>query len=52
MFKTEWKGFGLRATVSMPKDTFLMEYVGEVIDMKMFKKRARQYAREEVSFLF
>ena len=30
VFKTDWKGFGLRAMVPLPSGTFLMEYVGEV----------------------
>ena len=52
VFKTDWKGFGLRATEPLPRDTFLMEYVGEVLDTKQFRKRARQYAREEVQHFY
>ena len=52
VFKTEWKGFGIRALALLPRDTFLMEYVGEVLDTKQFRKRARQYAREEVQHFY
>ena len=52
VFKTEWKGFGIRALAPLPRDTFLMEYVGEVLDNKQFRKRARQYAREEVQHFY
>ena len=52
VFKTEWKGFGIRALAPLPRDTFLMEYCGEVLDTKQFRKRARQYAREEVQHFY
>ena len=52
VFKTAWKGFGIRALAPLPRDTFLMEYVGEVLDTKQFRKRARQYAREEVQHFY
>lgn len=52
VFKTAWKGFGLRAQARLVRDTFLMEYVGEVLDTKQFRKRARQYAREEVQHFY
>ena len=52
VFKTDWKGFGIRARSFIPKDTFLMEYVGEVLDPKQFRKRAKQYAREEVQHFY
>lgn len=46
VFKTDWKGFGVRATTKIPKDTFIMEYVGEVLDYRQFRRRAKQYGRE------
>ena len=30
VFKTELKGYGLRADVEMPENAFIYEYVGEV----------------------
>jgi len=52
VFKTDWKGFGIRARSYIPKDTFLMEYVGEVLDTKQFRKRAKQYSRDEVQHFY
>ncbi|XP_046385878.1 uncharacterized protein LOC124155803 isoform X2 [Ischnura elegans] len=46
IFRTEKKGFGLRALQDMPAGTFVMEYVGEVLDPKEFRRRAKDYARE------
>ncbi|KAG8223183.1 hypothetical protein J437_LFUL000349, partial [Ladona fulva] len=46
VFRTEKKGFGLRALQDMPAGTFVMEYVGEVLDPKEFRRRAKDYARE------
>ena len=52
VFKTEWKGVGLRARSFIPKDTFIMEYVGEVLDTRLFKKRAKQYAKDNVQHFY
>ena len=52
VFKTDWKGVGLRARRYIPKDTFIMEYVGEVLDSRLFKKRARQYTKDEVQHFY
>ncbi|CAH1789994.1 unnamed protein product [Owenia fusiformis] len=45
-FRTDWKGWGLQAEEEIKPDTFVMEYVGEVLDYKQFTKRTKQYARE------
>lgn len=47
VFKTEKKGFGLRAVESIPVGTFLLEYVGEVLDPKEFRRRAKDYAKDK-----
>lgn len=46
MFKTEMKGFGLRALEDIPADTFLFEYVGEVVDTGEFHRRALGYSQD------
>ena len=48
VFKTERKGIGLRAVTDIEEDAFIMEYVGEVLDTKGFRKRAKRYARDDV----
>ncbi|KAG5717504.1 hypothetical protein E4T56_gene6709, partial [Termitomyces sp. T112] len=40
--QTELKGFGLRAESFLRKDTFIYEYVGEVVSPVSFKKRMRE----------
>ncbi|KAG6331704.1 hypothetical protein ID866_7384 [Astraeus odoratus] len=45
---TEKKGYGLRAGTDIPKDTFIYEYVGEVVSHPSFMKRMREYAEEGI----
>ena len=45
VFKTIYKGVGLRATADFPKETFIMEYVGEVLNESKFHKRAKKYSK-------
>ncbi|XP_063224912.1 histone-lysine N-methyltransferase SETD2 isoform X2 [Bacillus rossius redtenbacheri] len=47
VFKTEKKGFGLRALQNVPSGTFIMEYVGEVLDPKEFRRRAKEYSKDK-----
>ncbi|XP_034244995.1 histone-lysine N-methyltransferase SETD2 [Thrips palmi] len=47
VFKTEKKGFGLRTTEDLPGGSFIMEYVGEVLDPKEFRKRAKEYSKDQ-----
>jgi hypothetical protein len=44
-FKTAYKGVGLRATADFPVETFIMEYVGEVLNESKFHKRAKKYSK-------
>uniref|UniRef100_A0A8C4T551 [histone H3]-lysine(36) N-trimethyltransferase n=1 Tax=Erpetoichthys calabaricus TaxID=27687 RepID=A0A8C4T551_ERPCA len=44
---TENKGWGLRAAVDLPPNTFVLEYCGEVLDHKEFKARVKEYARSK-----
>ena len=45
-FKTEMKGWGIRSVFDLKTDTFLIEYVGEVIDLREFKRRAERYSAQ------
>lgn len=48
VFITEKKGYGLFASKRIPKNTFIMEFVGEVVSAAEFNKRSKQYAKEKV----
>ncbi|KAJ7146126.1 hypothetical protein C8R44DRAFT_756649 [Mycena epipterygia] len=50
--KTEKKGFGLRAEDDLHKDTFIYEYVGDVVNPTSFKKRMRDYADEGIQHFY
>ncbi|KAK9510749.1 hypothetical protein O3M35_005471 [Rhynocoris fuscipes] len=45
--KTPKKGLGLIASVAIARGEFLFEYVGEVLDQKEFRRRAKEYAKEK-----
>nr|CAD7432157.1 unnamed protein product [Timema monikensis] len=47
VFKTEKKGFGLRALEDLTTGSFLLEYVGEVLDPKEFRRRAKEYSKDK-----
>ncbi|XP_066900749.1 histone-lysine N-methyltransferase SETD2 [Halyomorpha halys] len=47
VIKTAKKGLGLITTTNVVAGTFLMEYVGEVLDHKEFRRRAKEYAKEK-----
>lgn len=46
IFKTEKKGYGLVASSLIPSGSFIMEYVGEVLNSKQFEKRALEYSQQ------
>ena len=50
MFKTAYKGVGLRATADLTKETFIMEYVGDVLNESKFHKRAKKYSKVSLHF--
>ncbi|PCH43100.1 SET domain-containing protein [Wolfiporia cocos MD-104 SS10] len=50
--QTEKKGFGLRAAADLPKDTFIYEYLGDVVSQPSFLKRMRQYAEEGIRHFY
>lgn len=43
VFQTEKKGYGVRANENIPAQTFIYEYIGEVIDEKAFRQRMVDY---------
>lgn len=47
VFYTEKKGIGIIADADIPKDSFLIEFVGEIISSKQFLKRNKKYAKEK-----
>ena len=52
VFKTAYKGVGLRATADIPAESFIMEYVGEVLDYNKFRKRAKKYSKDDVQHFY
>ncbi|KAJ7619409.1 histone methyltransferase [Roridomyces roridus] len=50
--QTEKKGFGLRAESDITKDTFIYEYLGDVVNPTSFKKRMRDYAEEGIRHFY
>ncbi|KAJ3904103.1 histone-lysine N-methyltransferase [Lentinula edodes] len=49
---TDKKGFGLRAEDDILKDSFIYEYVGDVVNNVSFKKRMRDYATEGIKHFY
>ncbi|GAA6007438.1 hypothetical protein JCM11491_004163 [Sporobolomyces phaffii] len=50
--KTEKKGFGVRTTVDLAADTFVYEYVGEVIGPAPFARKMKEYAHEGIKHFY
>ena len=50
--QTEKKGFGLRAAQDIPKETFVYEYVGEVMNQPTFLDRMQQYRVEGIRHFY
>jgi len=48
VIQTAKKGYGVRAQADIEPDTFIYEYIGEVIDEKTFKRRMIEY--DELNF--
>lgn len=44
IFKTDKKGFGMKAVNYIPAGDFIMEYVGEVLNSQQFEERANAYS--------
>ncbi|KAL9100174.1 MAG: hypothetical protein Q9163_004424 [Psora crenata] len=52
IFKTEKKGYGLRADTDLNPDDFIYEYIGEVIDEVKFRRRMMQYDEEGIKHFY
>lgn len=52
IFAADGKGYGLRATQSLPAHEFVIEYIGEVLSQQAFIKRTRQYERESIKHFY
>ncbi|GAA5990320.1 hypothetical protein JCM10908_007315 [Rhodotorula pacifica] len=50
--KTEKKGFGVRAGADIPAETFVYEYVGEVIGPAPFQRKMKEYANEGIKHFY
>ncbi|GAA5985214.1 hypothetical protein JCM11641_003634 [Rhodosporidiobolus odoratus] len=50
--QTEKKGFGVRAEEDMPADTFVYEYLGEVIGPQPFQRKMKEYATEGIKHFY
>ncbi|OWB54794.1 hypothetical protein B5S28_g649 [[Candida] boidinii] len=52
VFYTGAKGYGVRAESFIPADTFIYEYIGEIIDDKEFRTRRAQYDSEGIKHFY
>jgi histone-lysine N-methyltransferase SETD2 len=52
VFKTEKKGYGLRADTDLRPNDFIFEYIGEVITEPSFHRRMRQYDEEGIKHFY
>ncbi|CAD6573839.1 MAG: histone methyltransferase set2 [Alectoria sarmentosa] len=52
VFKTEKKGYGLRADTDLNPEDFIYEYIGEVIDEARFRRRMVQYDEEGIKHFY
>uniref|UniRef100_H2YKY0 Histone-lysine N-methyltransferase n=1 Tax=Ciona savignyi TaxID=51511 RepID=H2YKY0_CIOSA len=46
VFRTDWKGLGIKALTDLGPDMLVMEYCGEVIDTNEFARRSMIYSRD------
>jgi hypothetical protein len=51
-FETEFKGYGLKATSDQRVNTFLIEYIGEVVGLKEFIRRSKKYSRQNIEHFY
>ncbi|CDY46064.1 BnaA09g41880D [Brassica napus] len=51
VFRTESKGWGVRACEHILRGTFVCEYIGEVLDQQEANKRRIQYGKEGCSYI-
>lgn len=52
VFLTEKKGYGVRANVDIPANTFIIEYMGDIIDSIEYKSRKEKYDAEGIKHFY
>ncbi|XP_038700350.1 histone-lysine N-methyltransferase SUVR5 isoform X1 [Tripterygium wilfordii] len=52
VFKTENKGWAVRAGEPILRGTFVCEYIGEVVDEREAKQRRNRYGKEGCSYMY
>ena len=52
VFKTEKKGYGLRANTNLDENDFVFEYIGEVINEAQFRRRMVQYDEDGIKHFY
>ncbi|KAF2213101.1 hypothetical protein CERZMDRAFT_39669 [Cercospora zeae-maydis SCOH1-5] len=52
VFKTEKKGYGLRANTDLRANDFIFEYIGEVIGDQVFRRRLHQYDEDGIKHFY
>ncbi|KAI9672297.1 MAG: histone methyltransferase set2 [Alyxoria varia] len=52
VFKTEKKGYGLRANTDLKSESLIYEYIGEVVGEKAFRSRMAHYDREGIKHFY
>ncbi|EGC34871.1 hypothetical protein DICPUDRAFT_55529 [Dictyostelium purpureum] len=52
LFKTPNKGWSVRAVIEIPKNSFVCEYVGEIITHKEADRRGSKYDSNGLSYLY
>ena len=52
VIQTEKKGFGIRANADIPRQSFITEYIGEVIEETTFRNRMHEYDGEGIEHFY
>lgn len=52
VFLTENKGYGMKANEFIPARTFLIEYIGDIIDQQEYKLRKEKYGKEGLKHFY
>ncbi|KAH3662381.1 hypothetical protein OGAPHI_005633 [Ogataea philodendri] len=52
IFKTQHKGFGMRADKDIPAQTFIVEYKGEIVDNELYKENKEKYSNEGIKHFY
>ncbi|KAG0680486.1 histone methyltransferase set2 [Pichia californica] len=52
IFLTENKGYGVRANVDIAADTFIIEYIGDIVDGEEYKTRKEKYDSEAIKHFY